>query len=622
MDSATMALAQGTELDGGSIVVGEKIGQGGFGITYFAYDKKKKRDIVIKEFFPNTLVTRQVMGKDDVAVHVKPGNQAYFEKARRGFIREAKVLNELKRHPNIVCVYFFLEENNTVYYGMERLRGKDLRKYMGGRCVSAEQAYNLLLPVMSALEFCHAKGVLHRDISPDNIFMAEVTDAEGKKQIQPKLIDFGAAYVAIEMFTQTYPNVRKTGYSPYEQMMSGDYQGTWSDVYALCATFYTLLMGKPPVSAIDRSNGLPLVSPLEAGASISPEANAVLMDGLALYPRDRIQTVEEFRLRMGRALGLIAREQPVRRINSEEEKPGLPPQGPSDAGSMPGEPERKPARASAARHVAAYAADALVYGAAAALVQFGLENLLGYSFDMAEFVLLAAIWLFMLMFCGGLILTVLPVQATLGMLLTGLRLRCADGGNEAGVGGCVIYNLLRSVPVLGLVAELWLCPRLTGLCAVSARKADRSSDYSRSEDAESASNRGSEDRSDASGPDWSESDGRDGGGSRRVSRMQSEPQALLRCVEGDLKGKTYALHDGMTAGRGVDSSNIQIPVSDKTVSSRHCVFSSGKAGWILEDCSTNGTSVNGKRINHVSSGVLRDGTRIGIGKQQFIFEKR
>ena len=78
----------------------------------------------------------------------------------------------------------------------------------------------------------------------------------------------------------------------------------------------------------------------------------------------------------------------------------------------------------------------------------------------------------------------------------------------------------------------------------------------------------------------------------------------------------------MTVGRGVDRTNIQIPESDKTASSRHCVFSSGKGGWILEDCSTNGTTINGKRINHVSSGVLRSGTRIGIGKQQFIFEKR
>ena len=151
---------------------------------------------------------------------------------------------------------------------------------------------------------------------------------------------------------------------------------------------------------------------------------------------------------------------------------------------------------------------------------------------------------------------------------------------------------------------------------------NRREENSLSVNSESVSNSVNADRSEASGPDWSESSDGSDGGSRRVSRMESEPQAILRCVEGDLAGKTYVLHDGITVGRGVDGSNIQIPASDRTVSGRHCVFSSGRGNWILEDCSTNGTTINGKRINHVSSGVLRNGTRIGIGKQQFIFEKR
>ena len=421
------------------------------------------------------------------------------------------------------------------------------------------------------------------------------------------------------MFTQTYPNVRKTGYSPYEQMMSGDYQGTWSDVYALCATFYTLLVGKPPVSAIDRSNGVEMISPLQAGAAISEQANEVLMEGLALYPTNRIRTIEEFRVRMGRALGLIPLEKRDNNDSGEEGGESHSSQGDGESGFLPTD---HPARASAVKRIAAYVVDMLVYGAIAALLQLGLNQLFYNSLNTTEFALITAIWLFMLMFCFGVVLTALPGRATLGMKLMGLGLRSADGGSEAAVAGCVLYNLLRSVPVLGLVAELGLCPKLTGLRVFSAQKMNRREKNSLSVNSESVSNSVNADRSEASGPDWSESSDGSDGGSRRVSRMESEPQAILRCVEGDLAGKTYVLHDGITVGRGVDGSNIQIPASDRTVSGRHCVFSSGRGNWILEDCSTNGTTINGKRINHVSSGVLRNGTRIGIGKQQFIFEKR
>lgn len=593
MDAAAKALERGTELDGGSIVVGDKIGQGGFGITYLAHDRKKNMEIVLKEFYPDHMVVRQT----DHSLRVSPEYRESYDKSLRGFIREAKVLNELKRHPNIVRVYFFLEENNTAYYGMERLRGKDLRSYASelrkktGKGMDAATAFQILRPVMHALEYCHAHKVFHRDVSPDNIFMAEVTDENGRTQIMPKLIDFGAAYVAIEEFTHTFPNVRKNGYSPIEQTMPAPYQGTWCDVYALSATFYMLLVGKPPIPAIDRANSEKLISPLESGAEISPAANAVLMEGLAFKAADRIQTISEFERRMGHAVGAISEHDEEKRESTCSEQ--------AVSTSYPSIPTKT--GVSVGKRAAAHGVDLLMALAAAVLLQVGLTQALHQPLGVGGYVLFVLLWMFLLMFGAGMLMG----RATPGMRLLGVRL-CA-GRKDATADKRLIFHLIRSIPVVGMAAELGLlCDGASGL-AMEEAAADRAiSEVSQSVSVtnESCSAVTGESRSAA------------------TNSAGAPEMFALECVSGEYKGRMFPLRNGLLVGRGAKEPDLKLPRQDTSASGKHCVFHCQSGRWTLEDCSTNGTLVNGRKISHAHSGELKPGTKIGIGKQQFIFVKK
>ena len=293
-------LAPGTELDNGSVVVGEKIGKGGFGITYFAFDRQTQRRIVLKEFFPKAMVERAADGKK---ISVKAGsNQETYDKSLRGFKRESKTINELQAHPHIVNVLFDIEdENETAYYGMEMLEGEDLLHWLQKQPASrvpAKEVCHLLNPIMDALVFCHKKGVLHRDISPSNIFM--VKDENAPKGISPKLIDFGAAYVAIKDFTHSFQQVRNSGYSPLEQSLAQS-AGEHSDVYSFCVTIYHMITGVVPTDSRYTAE-TPIAPPSQLGAKINAEAELVLMHGLARLPKDRIQSMEELQTQLCQAL--------------------------------------------------------------------------------------------------------------------------------------------------------------------------------------------------------------------------------------------------------------------------------------------------------------------------------
>ena len=293
-------LLPGTELDGGSVVVGEKIGRGGFGITYCALDRESGKRVALKEFMPNHLVNRASDGK---SVIVLSGEDDAYIQSRRSFKREANILNTLRQHPNIVKVMFTIEENNTVYYGMEYLNGVNVAVWAAKHCkglISGEDAFKLLLPAIDALIYCHRKHVLHRDISPDNILVVKLDN--GQETV--KLIDFGAAHAAIENFTKTFPSVLKQHFSPIEQMTRGEDQGTWSDVYSFCATIYFLITGKPPTSALDvvTSNNARIELPSKLGANISEDAEDVLMHGMVQDYRKRIQNMEQLREELARAL--------------------------------------------------------------------------------------------------------------------------------------------------------------------------------------------------------------------------------------------------------------------------------------------------------------------------------
>lgn len=181
-----LALAQGTVL-AGQYIIERVLGQGGFGITYVAKDHKSDTLVAIKEFFPDTMATR-----NGTTVISFTGERAEaFEYGKNCFLQEAKTLAEFNDNDSIVGIKTYFEENSTAYFVMEYVEGESFDEYIkqkGGK-ISFEEACELLIPVMEALASVHDKGIVHRDVTPDNIFICN----DGKV----KLLDFGAARYSI-----------------------------------------------------------------------------------------------------------------------------------------------------------------------------------------------------------------------------------------------------------------------------------------------------------------------------------------------------------------------------------------------------------------------------------------
>ena len=548
------ALAPGTLLDDGNIIIGECIGKGGFGITYKAFDKTRNAQIVIKEFFPSRMVSRL----EDNSVLVPFEKQALYQEHLRSFCREARIIHALKAHRNIVNVYFTLEENNTAYYGMELLQGMDLTCYLRQRKkLSFREAYELLLPVMDALQYAHKQNVLHRDISPNNIFMVQ---KEGTDEWTPILIDFGAAHVARSGFTKAFPRAYKQGYSPYEQVSGNtDRQGAWTDVYSMCATlYYAITHVIPPASQMLVLNGGRIVSPREEGAAISPAQEKVLMRGLSLNIRERQQSMEQLMDELLRALQDKAENVPVQPESSSVAVPDRQ----SDTDSFVR--EAMPGRGSA---VAVLLLEMALYYGVALLLSPAWFIPIGYG----------------LMVLFNTLLSLSGARGSLLMPFARLWIPL-DRHNALRL---VLYHLLRSVFLLALADMLiaWLRYDLS-LCERAARV--RVVPFVQAQHTDSSS----------------------------VTYVNS---ARLFCNSGELAGQVMELLPGSSIGRAAGL--VTYPITgDSHISKKHCEFSFVDNRWLLRDCqSRNGTVVNGVTLEKGTTVALESGSRIRIGHHEFTF---
>lgn len=266
--------------------IGRVLGHGGFGITYLAWDTHLDLPIAIKEYFPRTLATR--VG-DNLTLSIYPGQKRlWFEDSLHSFQEEARILAKFQRHPAIVGVYSFFRANGTCYMVMEYIAGITLKTYLKHKEVlSYRSSHKVMAPIMEALEAVHAVGLLHRDVSPHNIYITQ------KKQV--KLLDFGAARFITEERNQDLSVILKPGYAPPEQYQAQGNQGTWTDVYGLAATFYNCLTGNPPPDAVERTKQDTLILPSTLGVELPPTAEYALLKGLALDIEDRFQDIENFR---------------------------------------------------------------------------------------------------------------------------------------------------------------------------------------------------------------------------------------------------------------------------------------------------------------------------------------
>ncbi len=265
------------------------LGHGGFGITYRARDSQLGREVAVKEYLPPALAVRQ----DGATVLPRSPREADdFTWGRMRFVEEGRTLAGLQKSPAIVRVYDFLEVNGTAYIVMELVHGETLEQRLKRTGPLPPAAIDRLLwPLLDGLTRVHATGFLHRDIKPANILL----DAEG----DPTLIDFGASRAAIADRTSTLTAVFTPGYAAAEQLTSAR-QGPWTDIYALSATLYHAITGRPPPNVFDRMaedpfQPLVLLRPpgFRRGLLLGLDA------GLAVKAGDRPQTIPGWRALLG-----------------------------------------------------------------------------------------------------------------------------------------------------------------------------------------------------------------------------------------------------------------------------------------------------------------------------------
>lgn len=265
----------------------EVIGAGGFGITYRAWDPLLQAYVAIKEYYPSGIATRSV---DSSKVCVPVGNeQKEYHRGLVRFLKEAQDVARFQAEPNIVSIYDYLEENDTAYMVMEYLHGCTLKRYVldhRGR-LDTDHIIHICLSVLDALAVVHASDMIHRDISPENIFICE--------DLTVKLIDFGAAKQVYLDGEQTMSVVLKPGYAPPEQYVKKDKQGPWTDIYALGATLYFAATGEKP----EESFGRALEDTIKPVCIVNPEIpmylSKVIMQAMSVKIEDRYPTVEVMR---------------------------------------------------------------------------------------------------------------------------------------------------------------------------------------------------------------------------------------------------------------------------------------------------------------------------------------
>lgn len=302
-------LRPGTVL-AGKYLVGRGLGHGGFGTTYIARDQVLGIKLAIKEYLPQDCASR-APGSNMVVPFSGDGAKRFAD-GLESFLQEARTLARFDGSPNIVGVRDFFTENGTAYLVMNYLEGITLKQYLvrsGGKPVPFEKMLGILLPVMDALRTVHAAGLLHRDVSPDNIFLT----TSG----QVTLIDFGAARQSMNLNVQNVQQqsvsvILKPGYAPEEQYRSHGRQGPWTDIYALGATMYRTLTGRIPPEALDRLENDTLVPPSKLGIRIPAYAEAAILRAMAVHAENRFQTVDEFRAAL-----LKGAQQPARQVRDQ-----------------------------------------------------------------------------------------------------------------------------------------------------------------------------------------------------------------------------------------------------------------------------------------------------------------
>ena len=279
-----VALRAGTVLND-RYIIGRVLGQGGFGITYLALDTQLNAKVAIKEFMPGEIATRTDGTTVSVMMDTKSEEFAY---GAERFQEEARTLAKFIGNPNIAAVTSYFDENDTSYFVMDYIEGISFKIYIanhGGK-ISVEETLNVMIPVLRALTAVHAEGFIHRDVTPDNIYIT--------KDGMVKLLDFGSARYSIGDKSKSLDVILKVGYAPKEQYIRRSRQGPFTDVYSCAACFYAAITGFLPPESLERLDSDTLVPISQCGIEIPEYLDKAILKGLAVQPEDRFQSAAEF----------------------------------------------------------------------------------------------------------------------------------------------------------------------------------------------------------------------------------------------------------------------------------------------------------------------------------------
>lgn len=274
-------------------IVGTVVAYGGFGILYRAWDMKLQVMVAVKEYFPSNYVNRNP-GEKEIFIYTSR-KQGEFQDGLKGFLDEARNTAKFSSHPNIVNVYDYFQENGTAYMVMEYMDGITLKQYtkqQGGK-LSWQQAVEILTSICDDLQVVHEAGILHRDISPDNIMLC--------KDGTIKLFDFGAARFSDVDHEVTRTIILKIGFAPPEQYRAKSRQGAWTDIYALGATLYRTITGILPDESVNRQESLlkdkkdTLVHPKALVPEIPDYLDIAICRAMAIQPELRFKNTVQLK---------------------------------------------------------------------------------------------------------------------------------------------------------------------------------------------------------------------------------------------------------------------------------------------------------------------------------------
>lgn len=281
---AEYALKPETILNG-KYLVGRVLGQGGFGITYIGWDLTFGRKVAIKEYYPSGQVSR-APGTTELTWYTSDRAVSARRAGMEIFLREAQKMAKVEGIPGVVRIRDIFHNNQTAYIVMDYVEGETLKQRLKKTGpMTWDQSKEIFRSAIRSMEKVHKAGLIHRDLSPDNLMLTPA----GKVMI----LDLGAAKDLSRNSGVSSMKVAKSGFSPWEQYTQSGASGPWTDVYAMAATIYYTLTGNMPPTAMDRQDKDTLEWNAPNLLALPPQVLRTLKKAMALGIRDRIQSMQD-----------------------------------------------------------------------------------------------------------------------------------------------------------------------------------------------------------------------------------------------------------------------------------------------------------------------------------------